>query len=322
VSQNPIFDAVFQSWTMSILTTASRLGVFSRLEGTERTAAELARDTQCIPHLLEALLDACVGMGLLRRGERGYANSHLSSAHLVEGRPLYLGHILEVQSREMARWARMIDLIRTGRTQPVGGEIGEQDPVFTLAMNELGAHIEAETLASSLDLSRCRTLVDVGCGSGIFSIALCRHFPGLTAILLDRAPVLSTTARLVAEAGLTDRIHTRAGDMTTGDFGRELDAVLLSDSVYYDAPVSKRLFQAAHAALNPGGMVIIRGYYPDPGGCESPFGSIFRLNLLMFDPERTSPTAADVARHLADAGFRDVRRFALTERSTCFLATK
>jgi SAM-dependent methyltransferase len=286
------------------------------------TAEELGRELHCVPRLLEALLDACVAIGLLRREKGSYGNSHLSGAYLVEGRPLYLGHILEVQASGAARWDRLMELITTGETPAVSDELGEQDPVFTLAMDDLGAQGEAEALAGAVDLSGCRTLLDAGCGSGIYSIALCRHYPQLAATLIDRERVLQTTRRRIADSGLVDRIHTRPDDMTAGVMKDEVDAVLLSDSLYYDRATSMRILRAAHAALNPGGTLVVRGYYADPGGTEAAFGAIFRLNLLLSDPGRIPPTAAEVAGQMAEAGFRDVRRFPLSERSSCFVGTK
>jgi len=321
MSDNPVLDTVFHSWRTSVITTACRLGVFSRLEGCRMSAEELARDTGSVPRLLEALLDACVAMGLLRHEEEGYFNSHQSSAYLVEGRPLYLGHILEVQAREAARWDRLLDMVKTGEAPAVPDEVGEQDRVFTLAMNDLGAHDEAEALATAVDLSRCRTLLDIGCGSGIYAIAICRHFPRIDATLIDREPVLRTTNALIDASGLADRIHTRPDDMTEGAIPGKADAVLLSDSLYFDRDVSMRVLESLRAALNPGGTLIIRGYYPDPGGSESLFGALFRLNLLLSNPERIPPTVRDISGQLAEAGFRNVRRFALTERSSCFIGT-
>lgn len=322
MGDNPILDAVFSTWRISVIRTACRLGVFSRLEGGSMSAAQLARGSNCVPQLLEALLDACVALGLLCREGDAYLNSHSSRAYLVEGSPLYLGHILEVQARGAARWERLLELVRTGRTPTLPDEVDEQDPVFTLAMNDLGMHGEAAALAGAVDLSGCRTLLDVGCGSGLYAITLCRHYPQLAAILIDREQVLRTTRSLVAASGLADRIRTRVGDMTTDSFGEGLDAVLLSDSLYHEPEVSRRILRSAHAALRPGGTVMIRGYYSDPGVSEPLFGAIFRLNLLLFDPDRTPPTAADIASWLSEAGFRDVCRFALTERSTCFVATR
>jgi SAM-dependent methyltransferase len=319
---NPILDVVFHSWRMSVITTASRLGLFTRLEEGGMNAERLARETGCVPRLLEALLDACVAMGLLRREVETYRNSHLSSAHLVRGRPLYLGHILEIQARGALRWGRLLQVVTTGKTPEGPDELGEQHPVFTRAMNDLGMFNEAGALAAAVDLSECRTLVDVGCGSGLYSIALCRRFPRLGATLVDREEVLPTTEEMVASSGLADRIRTRVGDMETDPIGEGVDAVLLSDSLYYDADTAKRVLCTVHAALNGGGTVIVRGYYPDPGGSEPLFGAMFRLNLLLFDPDRTPPTVGDIESWLGEVGFRGVRAFALTEQSTCVLAEK
>ncbi|HVP14149.1 MAG TPA: class I SAM-dependent methyltransferase [Terriglobales bacterium] len=322
MSENPVFDAVFQSWRTSVIRTACGLGVFSRLENGPLSAGALALELGCVPRLLEAVLDACVGMGLLTRAAACYRNSHLSGAYLVEGRPLYLGHILEVQARDAALWDRLLDVVRTGEVPRVRAGAAEDDPVFTMAMNDLGAHEEAETLAGAVDLSGCCTLLDVGCGSGLYAIALCRRNPRLRATLIDREQVLRTTRAMVAASGMAERIETRAADMRECDFGSERDAILLSDSLYDDHDVARRVLRAVHAALAPGGRVIVRGYYPDPGESESAFGALFRLNLLISDPARTPPTAPDVAALLAENRFVDIRRFPLTERSTCLLGNR
>jgi SAM-dependent methyltransferase len=319
---NLILDAVFDSWRMSVITTASRLGLFSRLEGGGMNAEQLARETGSVPHLLEALLDACVAMGLLRREGESYRNSHLSSAHLVKGRPLYVGHILEIQARGVLRWGQLLHTVTTGETPTGLDELGEQHPTFTRAMNDLGMVNEASALAAAVDLSGCRRLVDLGCGSGLYSINLCRHFPQLTATLVDREEVLPTTNELVASSGLADRIETRVGDMDADPIGEGVDAVLLSDSLYDDEALAKRILRSVLAALNEGGTVIIRGYYADPGASEPLFGAIFRLNLLLFDPDRTPPSLGNIKRWLGEVGFRDVHAFALTEKSTCVLGKK
>lgn len=322
MNNSSILDTVFQSWHTSVITTACRLGVFSRLDVRRMSAEDLARDTDCIPHLLEALLDACVAIGLLRREKGVYFNSHESGAYLVEGRPLYVGHILEVLDREAARWNQLYDLLKIGVAPTVANDVDERDPVFTLAMNDLGAHSEAEALAAAVDLSDCRTLLDVGCGSGIYAITLCRHFPQIAATLIDREQVLRTTKAMIDASGLAERIRMRPDDMTSGAIPGQVDAVLLSDALYFDPPISLSILDSVHAALNPGGNLIIRGYYHDPGGSGSPFGAIFRLKLLLSNPERTPPTVDDISDQLAKVGFRNIRSFILTERSSCIVANK
>jgi SAM-dependent methyltransferase len=304
---NPILAAVFHSWRMSVITTASRLELFTTLDRGGASVETLAGETGCVPHLLQALLDACVAMGLLRRDGTDYHNTHLSSAHLVQGRPLYVGHILEIQARGALRWGRLFDLLTTGEAPQGPDELGEQHPLFTRAMNDLGMYNEAAALASAVDLSDCRSLADLGCGSGLYSIHLCRRFPQLRATLVDRETVLPTTREHVAASGLQDRIRFRVGDLETDAVEAGVDAVLFSDSLYYEEETAKR---------------ILRGYYSDPGASEPLFGAIFRLNLLLFDPVRKPPALDDIRSWLADVGFRDLRAFALTEKSTCVCAVK
>jgi hypothetical protein len=83
-----------------------------------------------------------------------------------------------------------------------------------------------------------------------------------------------------------------------------------------------RILRSAHAALNLGGLVIVRGYYADPGRSEARFGALFRLNLLLSDPGRTPPTVRDLVSQLERAGFRQIRSFALTGQSSCVVGTR
>ncbi len=319
---NPILDAVFHSWRMSVVTTASRLEIFSHLEGGGLDAAVLARKTHSVPHLLEALLDAGVAMGLLVREGNAYRNSHISSAYLVPERPLYVGHILEIQSRGAARWNQLQHMVTTGEAPEGEGELGEQHATFTRAMNDLGMLGEASALASAVDLSGCKTLVELGCGSGLYSITLCQHNPKLEATLVDLEPVLPTTKQFISKSGVSDRIRTREGNLVTDTIGENIDAVLFSDSLYYDEDKTLGILKTAHKALAPGGQIILRGYYADPGGSETLFGAVFKLNLLFFDPNRKAPNVNDLKAWLGQAGFKKPQAIPITEQSVCLVGTK
>ena len=60
--------------------------------------------------------------------------------------------------------------------------------------------------------------------------------------------------RHVAEAGLSDRIRTREGDLRRDPFGEGYDLALLSAICHMLSPDENRdLFRRLHAALAPGG---------------------------------------------------------------------
>src|SRR5947207_1941111 len=81
----------------------------------------------------------------------------------------------------------------------------------------------------TLDLSTHRQLLDLGGGTGAMSIALCRSFPALRAIVLDLPPVAAVARESVRESGLTDRIEVREGDLVAEPLPGGCDIVLLAN---------------------------------------------------------------------------------------------
>jgi hypothetical protein len=98
--------------------------------------------------------------------------------------------------------------------------------------------------------------------------------------------------------------------------------VLLSDVLYQDKATCLTILQSAHRALADGGKLIIRGYYSDPGGSESLFGALFVVNVQLNDAGREPITLPKLRNWVCEAGFRDVKTFGLTARSTCLTAVK
>jgi SAM-dependent methyltransferase len=323
LSHDDILDLVFSPWPTQALFAASRLGIFTTLAQEPMTAAELGRRVGTRSHAFPALLDACVAMGLLHRTEDRYANSHLSDAHLVEGRPLYMGDFIDLLAFESPQWNVLYDALANkphARPQTNESDFGRRR--FTLAMHNLAMNGEATALAAAVDLDACKSMADVGCGSGMYSVALCCRWPGLRVTLLDHPDVLDTARDIVRQHGLADRIELRPADMTSDPYGQDLDAVLLSDVLYQNKATCLTILRSAYDALADGGRLVIRGYYCAPGGSESAFGALFALKLQLENPDREPISVATLSDWLGQTGFRKIHAFALTPRSTCLIATR
>jgi len=61
---------------------AVSLGVFDALTPGPKSLSVLAQELKSNPDALERLLDACVGLQLLGRDERGYRNTPAAAAYL------------------------------------------------------------------------------------------------------------------------------------------------------------------------------------------------------------------------------------------------
>jgi SAM-dependent methyltransferase len=318
-----LLDLVFAPWSIYVLFTSNRLKIFTLLAEREMTVDEIAASTGARIRPLEALLDVCVALGLLRKQDNRFANSHMSDAYLVEGGPLYLGDIIEVQSIEARNWERLYDIIMSSDTGGGEGAKGEASPeLFTKAMNNLGMLGEAVALANVVDLTGCKTMVDVGCGSGLYSITLCHHYPDLKAVLLDKQEVLAITDRFIQKSSLQNRISIRAADILEDEFGTDVDVVLLSDVLYQDQSTCIQILKSAYDALAPDGLLIIRGYFTDPEGSQPVFGSFFALGRLLFDANRDIISIPQLHSWIDSVGFKITASQALTERSTCIQARK
>jgi predicted O-methyltransferase YrrM len=287
------------------------------------SAEELSPRLGANRRILAALLDACVAMGLLERRNGGYANSHVADAHLVAGKPLYIGDFIEVQAFELPNCCGLYDVITGDQTDAGSARWNEFSARrFTLAMHNLAMTGEAEALATAVDLSGCETMVDVGCGSGMYTVALCQRNPALRATLLDQPEVLSVAMEVVRYHGITDRITAREADIATDAYGEGLDLVLLSDVLYQDRETVLSILRSAHSALATGGMLVIRGYFSDPGGTESLFGALFVVKLLASDPSREAISLPKLNEWLCEVGFKQISASALTARSTCLSAVR
>ncbi|MEO3819484.1 class I SAM-dependent methyltransferase [Plantactinospora sp. B24E8] len=101
-------------------------------------------------------------------------------------------------------------------------------------------------------------IVDLGAGSGTGSLALARHLPDATITAVDISPEMLTHLRDRADAtGLGDRIRTREADLDQPwpDLG-PTDVIWASASMHHMAEPDTAL-ASAHAALRPGGLLVI-----------------------------------------------------------------
>jgi len=115
----------------------------------------------------------------------------------------------------------------------------------------------APHLAAKVPLEGTRHLLDVGGGTGIYSIALLQKHQQLTATILDGPEVLKVTAEMAAAYGVADRLTSLAGDMFKDAFPT-CDAILISNVLHdWDVPQCRELIRRCAAALPAGGKLLI-----------------------------------------------------------------
>ena len=111
------------------------------------------------------------------------------------------------------------------------------------------AKIVAPYLSRAVPMEGARLLLDVGGGTGIYSIAFLQKEPRLRAIIFDRPEVLKVAAEMAAQYGVSNRIEFEAGDMFSDPLPAA-DTILLSNVLHdWDAPECRRLIQRCAEVL-------------------------------------------------------------------------
>jgi 2-hydroxy-4-(methylsulfanyl)butanoate S-methyltransferase len=291
------------------LFVALELDIFGHLAGGPQDLEALVGATGITAPRLVALLSACVGLGLLAKDGDRYANAPASATYLVRHAPMYFGDYFRFQiARQIYPTLGHLDVALAGERVDFYAKIqsAEEARRFSIAQHS-GSLGPAHVVAGLVDLAECRTLLDVGGGSGAFSIALCRRHPTLRATILDFASVRPTAEEMVGQAGLGDRIRFVEGNALATPWPKDQDAILMS--YLLSAVAASRvgeLLTRARASLRPGGSLMLHDFMLDDDRTGPPVAALWLLNAVTIDPDVASLTPAWLTEQVLAAGFPHV----------------
>ncbi|MFG0295539.1 MAG: methyltransferase [Maioricimonas sp. JB045] len=273
-----IFELFRGSYGTELLVAAvAHFNLFGRLAREPRTFSDLQQDLNLAERPTVVLTTALRAMGLLAVDDQGrLALTPLAEEHLVPGGLFDVGDYLGLAASAPGT-LEMVERLRTNR--PAGMDEGEAGAAFiyrdgvasAMEQSDLARHFTlalagraknvAPVLAEVLDLQNVRTLLDVGGGTGIYSLALLRANPHLRAVVMDRPEVLKVAEEFAGDSGVENRIEFLPGDMFTDELP-QADAVLLSNILHdWDVPECRQLVSRCAAALPESGRLLIHDVF-------------------------------------------------------------
>jgi SAM-dependent methyltransferase len=317
-SQVPLLELANGFISFKTFSAAVELELFTKLAGGQAmTVDEFAVDSNLQARPARLLLAACASLGLLDKTGDRYRNSALAEKYLVIGRPQYFGGFVRFCDRKLyTNWHHVMDALRNNR--PVTWDPDTQDSAFSAdddvimetfwdAMHSL-AGATAGALAEVYDFGQHQRLLDVGGGSGGFTIELCQQAPGLTAAVYDLPHVCPIAAGNVKKAGLQDRIEAIPGDFHADPaLPAGFDAILLSSVLHdHDEAANRRLLDKVFAALAPGGALLVCELLLNDERTGPPAAALMGMNMLVGLPGGENYAESEYRGWLGEAGFTDV----------------
>ena len=287
-----------------VLLTALELDLFTTI-GEGATAAETAQKLGTDPRATEMLLNALVAVGALVKGEAVFGCTAESKA-LGPARPglLHTVHLWDT-------WATLTECVKSGRAVRSRGPEGFPEArtrAFIAAMHARAQESARETVRLS-GIHDAKRMLDVGGGSGAFSIAFAKTCPELRAEILDLGAVVPLAEEYIREAGLQNRVRVRPGDMRTADFGEGFDLVLLSAVCHmFGEDENRSLIQRCARALVPGGHLVIREFILQEDRAGPPHAALFALNMLVGTEHGNTYTEGEYRNWMEEADLGTITR--------------
>jgi len=292
-------------WSASALSACAESGLLVRL-GHPATIGELALALSLPPALVQSLLDALAAFGFVTWEDgRVQASSALIPFTSSEGAETFKAALRAplLQTEDFRR------RLETGSLHLDGWS--HTDDAIIEAQGTLTRHWTTRALPKLKFLPGLvpqleapgALLLDVGAGAAGLSIALCRHFPRLSAVALEPAPHPAELGeKHIRQAGLANRVAIRRERVEEMQEDSTFDLAFLPQMFLPDVVIEEAL-RRIFRALKPGGWLLVAVLSHDGSGTTS---VVNRLKNLLW-----GGNTRDVARIkplLESAGFDPVIR--------------
>jgi 3-hydroxy-5-methyl-1-naphthoate 3-O-methyltransferase len=314
------------------LLTALELDIFTAV-GDGANAEQIGARIDANARAAGMLLNALVALGLLSKSGDDYKNTPESARFFVQGSKDNHRNGLLHTANIWHSWSTLTDAVQSGTRVPMDGvadhkadhkKDNRDDAAawtrnFIAAMQRIAkdrAALVVKTLgaatSTSASTSNVRRILDLGGGSGAYSIAFAKSCPDVECEILDVPEVVPLTAEYVRQAGVSAQVSLRAGDMLQDDFGSGYDIIMLNAICHmFSEEQNRDIFRRAYQALAQKGRLVVQDFILNPDKTGPLHAALFSLNMLVNTDAGASYSESEYTQWMKAAGFTEVHRINL-----------
>lgn len=300
-----------------LVATATELRLADHLAGGPQATADLARLCGADAPTLHRVLRALVRIELLRQEPDGRFALTSLGEQLRSDVPDSLYKMSRLWATDLFKltWMRLPHSVRTGQsaqeflyglrqfdylaTQP------EVAAIFNDGMLA-GTLAVAAAVVDAYDFSPCKTIMDVGGGSGALATTVLRAYPGLHGIVFDLPFCREGALEHIASAGVADRCAFAAGDFFEA-IPPGADAYVLKFILHdWEDEKCVQILKSCRAAVDADARILlVESVLPPDGGplTDAVFGDV----TMIVHTGGRERTEAEYASLFQSAGFRLTR---------------
>ncbi len=305
------------------LLTACELDLFSILGDEPKTSKEVAYDLSADEKAVDRLMNALSCMQLLEKVGNKFSNTKGTRRFLVKGSPEYLGTMMHL-THLWDSWGTLTEVVKKGvslHSQSVNDKDEEWVSSFVKSSHRRSL-MQAPDIVRMIDLNGVNKILDLGCGSGLYTMEFLKAKPAIKAVGFDYPKVIQLTKEHLHEAKMENTIETIAGDALTDDIGSGYDLVFISFLMHnYSLWDNVKLLQKVYDSMNRGGQIVIQEHIVEDNRTNPEDAVMLSLNMLINTSGGDCFTETDLWIMMKEAWFKDYK-LVHTEFGTCLLSAR
>ena len=310
-----IWDIWLSANWMPTVAAADEVRLFEAFDdGGPASAEEMAERSGLNLHALKGVLPMLASLGLLKVRLGRYQPTEQARLYLLHDSPLYWGHAFSMH-RNSQNTLRYVTALKA---QPVDNqgrpvEAWESGQLSPEMARPITAFMHSHSMPAALGVARhgefpgMTRMLDVGGGSGCFSIALAQRRPALRCTIMELPAVCALAREYIAAADVSDRVDTVTVDMFRQAWPKGYDAIFMSNIVHdWDLETNAQLFRSSFEALPTGGRIYLHEMLIGDDG-SGPVAAAGYSMLMLAGTKGRQYGSGELQRLLEDAGFADFR---------------
>ncbi|HWA77298.1 MAG TPA: class I SAM-dependent methyltransferase [Polyangiaceae bacterium] len=286
------------------LQSAISCGLLDELWRGPGTSAELASRANCDSSATERVLEVLLATGTLARTGDRYALSERLSEAVGRGPGGWPGF--------RALWAHTPEFLRSGtRLRSMDGSGAQRSEEYSGTVSGLGELFSGAAALLSKRLPARRQILDVGAGSGVWSLAMLVEALDARLTALDFEAVLPNFRARAERLGLLERVQVFPANFHDFTIDQRFDRVVLANVLHLESEAGADALVARSARLViPEGDIVVIDVLDELG--RDVAYAAYGLHLAMRTQGGRAHPGSFLRASLKRAGFQNVERIDLS----------
>lgn len=283
ITEDSILELARSFMASRVLLSGAELDLFTLLAKESLTAEEIAVAAKAKLRGIVILLDALSALGFLVKKDGRYHSEPSVAPLLSATAPDSILPMVLHMGTVWQNWSQITDIV-LGKTMPglkTKGALAKDNRKAFIGAMHVAASKAAPEVVAAINPGQARRLLDVGGGSGTYTLAMLSAMPEMKATLFDLPPVIEMARDRVHAVDMLDRVELVAGDFYKDELPPGHDLALLSAIIHQSSSEQNEvLYGKIYRALDSEGRIVVRDHVMSSDRTQPLEGALFAMNML------------------------------------------